>query len=895
MNDLTTHAPARPSLEIDSYEPLTSAQNADYESTHRALLAVSAAGNGAVAFEQSRVVPDPESLFGRYCAENAAQLLANTGERPAHHDRSISLRVMLNYNYGLSLPESISTSTMLELVDKLAEMKASQSLGLLDEFDVDSLLTAGDMRIIKLASSEFRGLGGVTLLGKLGSDLIASLDLAKIQQAPMAVLIRILRSAQAQVLTRLIYSRLGWTQNKATQTLSDRLLWKAVSLDLQDKQQPHFVAGYDLEQKKNWGRSYSAILTDIHGHLQTTSKAPTLKEAVLATSVLALNNHPEWLVSDIPDDLPYGATLTWVNFHHGVQLTEALMHGSSRWMSFKDLTELPAVFSSKMNSEEQQMAYFSTRVPSAVLWAQVNGHLRELDVIPYTPQEIGQVLTALEREEDQSISVANALNTPAPNRRAMATQAILNARRTPEITLELEQLNYNFPPLPLAPSVSLVPKDYPDVYHDRRDPPYRVRYSHDYDPRKITRQAYSLLEVYMSGEDIDDWRQPGTTFDEGLREVNTELRLLYKKLPSMPGFFEQSFQIWLINARNAYATLIKKLLVRLPFRHRLAIENGIVTLLSLRLPVQDVKAPYENETHREPLRGRQGFIIQAIYENQAMYYEVFPRQMIILHRPDLDALPTGGTLVTEFWRVTDPLIPYPTSIYTGKNLAFDWNAYFNGAQPRPGESSVLIAEVIGATLESTAETGQRAPLTENTERCTSIVNTILDGLFYLNTDKLHLQCQDVTQVEVKKNMPGERERVGDFIKAAMWDPLEDLFSGEKRRIQAGALSVSLYMLPYGKPLGRLLSGSAHLALKAGSGLLTRNTGSGLTSAIVQFFSRAASISISAIPGKVAKGVGQFVTHHLTWRFVGSRAGIMMSRKLAAEARKLDAQADNNNP
>jgi hypothetical protein len=896
MNDLMTSAPAGQSFGTDSYEPLTRAQSADYDSTHRALLTVYAAGSGSIAFTQSRVVPDPESLFGRYCAEHASQLRTATGEEPAHHDRSVSLRVMLNYNYGLSLPESISASTIQDLIDKLAKMKASQGLGLLDELDVDSLLMASDRQSIKQAGSAFRGLGGSTLLSRLASDLIASLDLATMHKTPITVLARILRSEQAQLLSRSIYTELGWTQDLATQTHTDRLLWKAISLDLQDtEQQPHRVAGYDLSQKDNWGRSCSAILEDIHSHLLTTGKAATHKEAVLATSVLALNDHPEWLVSDIPDDLPYGATSVWVNFQHGVRLSEALMHGSSRWMSFKDLSELPAVFSSKMNSEEQQIAFFSTRAPSALLWAQVNGHLRELNASPYTPQEIEQALTALVRDEDQSISAVNALNTPAPDRRILATQAIFQARRTPEISDQLEQQNYKFPPLPLHPSLMLVPKGYPDVYQDRRDPPDRVRYSFDYDPQMITRQAYSLLDIYMSGEDIDDWRQPGTLRDEGLREVNTELRLLYKDLPFMPDFFEQSFQNWLKNVRDAYATLIKKLLIQLPFKHRVAIENGTVTLFSLRLPVQDVMASHENETHREPSRGRKGFIIQAVYDNQEIYYEVFPQQMIIVHRADLDALPAGGTLVTEFWQMSNPLTPYPTSTYAGKNLPFDWNAYSKGDEPRQGQSCVLIAEVIGATLQSTVAAGRPERLTHSTARCTSIVNTILDGLFYVNTEKLHMQCKGVTQVELKKNMPGELNRVASFLKAALWDPVEDLFSGEKERIQAGSLSVSLYLLPYGKPIGKLLSGSAHLAFRAGSNLFMRNAGSGASSAIGRFFSRLTSLSSRALPGKVAKGVGQFVARHLTWRFVASRAGITISRRLAAEARKFDTRSGDSHP
>ena len=880
------------------YDPLPSAESANYEITHAALLDAARDGGSDIDLTQIRLSPDPASLFGQYCAEQVAALQTATPEPLTPTDASVSLQRMLSYNYGLSLPESTSAATVDDLRDKLAEMKASQGLGLLDEFDVDSLLSDADVRNIHQACAAFIGTQGGTLLGWLGNEIIVTRDLAQTRKAPISMIARIIRSDRAQVLARLILATLGWSQSQASPTLIDRLLWKAISLDLQapQAQQPGFIAGYEIAQQENWARSCSAILADVHNHLVTTGKATTLNEAVLAASVLAFNDHPEWLVSDIPDNLPYGTTSVWANFHNGVGLAEAIAHGSSRWMSFKDLTQLPAVFSSKMNTEEQQIAYAATRVPAIVLWAQVNGHLRPQGDTPYTQQEIEQAITIFEQEEDQSIEAINALNTKPPERRAMAREAILQARRTPEIARLLEQQGYTLPPLPLHPSVMLVPKDYPDVYHDGRDPDDTVRHSFKDEPDTfypVTRRAYTLLDIYMSGENIDDWRQPGTFSDEGLREVNTELRLLYNALPAMPGFFEQSFQSYMQNAHKAYATLIKKLLVRLPFKHRLAIENGEVTLYSLRLPTKDIMASKENESHREPLRGRKGFIIRVVYDGQTTYFEVFPQRMVIRHRADLNELAPGGTLVTEFWQMSDPTLPYPTSTYAGRNLPFDWDAYSKGDQPRQGKTGVLIAETIGATLKAPDMTAQPAPLTTVSQRCSTIASTIVTGLFYFNADHLHVQRKGMTEVELKNNRPGELERVWHKVKTLFWDPVEDLLSGEKARIQAGSLDVSLLLLPYGKPAGTLLSGSARLIFNAGKGVLARNAGSRTLNGSAGFLSRLAGAvkPDRALLGKAAKGVGQFVRNHMTWRFFAVRAGIAISRSLAAQARKLDAQPD----
>ncbi|PYD21229.1 MFS transporter, partial [Pseudomonas syringae pv. pisi] len=150
----------------------------------------------------------------------------------------------------------------------------------------------------------------------------------------------------------------------------------------------------------------------------------------------------------------------------------------------------------------------------------------------------------------------------------------------------------------LRPKLAVLRKSHTPVYRDHKGTLSASNLP--YNAYGIKHDSSSLLEVYMAGENIDDWRLPGRDSTEGLLPINREMQLLYKALPDINQQFEHEFQAYLADARKAYATIIKKLLTQLPFKHRLAIENGAVSLYSLRLPTQDLMAVAESEKHREP-------------------------------------------------------------------------------------------------------------------------------------------------------------------------------------------------------------------------------------------------------------------------------------------------------
>ncbi|KTB74395.1 MULTISPECIES: hypothetical protein [Pseudomonas] len=888
---------------IDLMDP---AESADYETTRKALLAVMQSSNAPISLEDIRIKPDPASGFGEYCAEKAAlpaPLQAEKQELPFQidSDGSVSLALMLSYNYGLSLPPSPDTTAIKTLLNTLAELRASQELGLIDQFDIKAMLTPKNLQDLKRARTEYLGNEGGTLLSKLGAEIIASCPLADVQDSPVAVMARVLRSGPARALGQTLLAQLDRPEEETSaslMTLMDRILWHAISSDLQqpEDRKPGEIAGYPFSRTENLGRSHADILNDMHSHLIHTGKAASINEATLARFILALENCPEWLVNGVPDDLPYGCTEVWVNFQHGVTLAEAIEFGSSRWMSFDDLIELPVIFNKRMDTEEQQAAYVTTRLPILLAWAQANGYIRIQGNLPYSEQEIAQAVSAFEESETESLEAVNALVRTAPERKAMAIVAMTEARRTPAIQQILEQEDYPFPPIDLRPRLAVLRKSHTPVYRDHKGTLSASNLP--YNAYGIKHDSSSLLEVYMAGENIDDWRLPGRDSTEGLLPINREMQLLYKALPDINQQFEREFQAYLADARKAYATIIKKLLTQLPFKHRLAIENGAVSLYSLRLPTQDLMAVAESEKHREPLRGRAGFIIEAVYEGKTRFYEVFPLLMRVRYRPDLKALIENGVPGIEFWTITST-IPTPVVVNKGRTLPFDQNAYLRGDEPREGATATMIAEIVGEPFgPSNTETALHMPITTFSKRCTGIASIVCSQLFYVNEDDLYAQCKGITKIEKDKSAPGAIEEITNIlISLTPWPEFKSLLSGEKNRMRAGALGLTVYMIPYGGFAGKLLAGTAKVATRLGRNLIARGGKVHVSKLLMKTritLRGTTSINIRLAPdmaGKVLTGVSQFVVKHVTWKFLAINVGKGYSRRLLASMGTQEPQAE----
>jgi hypothetical protein len=696
----------------------------------------------------------------------------------------------------------------------------------------DNLNTENALTLLRIGTA-YRPEQDATLFGKIASEVLARYTLDQVRARPVSMLLEVLACPAARALGRNIahefdkvapFKEDADTFNPTEMTI----LRKAVINDLEPPgfALPGYLASYRLASPHNTGRSYNEIITDIEQYMLSSGRAASPKEAMLAVHLLASHAHPELLIKDIPPDLPYGVSLTWVNFKHGVDLAEAREPGSSFTRSFQTLVELPASRNAGLTTDAEREAFEASRLEPVLIWAELNGLLRPLDATPYSETEIQSATDAFNRHEQQCLTSLTALTIEPPNRRVMATHEIDHAKPSPAVIalLEREMRPEGWPirPMRLYPDTRLVPRSYGDVYFngdlggtigENYAGPVSVS-NQLFNPHDTQRPTHCLVDVYMDGENIDEWRKPGLRIEEGASKMLAPETALFKELPPINELFEQRFAQYLSQAKSAYGFLITRLLACLPLEHRIAIEYGEVQIYSLRTQTTGQEAGEEIEKDKEPLRGRQGFILQARYDNRVNYYEVFPSLSLARHRPDIDQLLIGGVERIEKWRVSNATRPpVSVTVIRGTSLPFDWEAYLiPNTAPKDDVHSTLIVEPIGTVLSAKAAVpldSDVAPPTMRSSRTLEIAQRVSTDLFYVNEQALHKVCAGRTSLEETE------DPIITILKVLTpWGSLEDLLSGERDKIRHGAFGLFGFMLPFRSPLGKFASGSIRWAKQA---------------------------------------------------------------------------------
>lgn len=667
-----------------------------------------------------------------------------------------------------------------------------------------------------------------TLLGKMANEVLARYTPEQVRATPESILQEVLTCSAAWALGRNIAHEFNLTAHfeeyvDVLDQTEITILRKAAINDLEPPGfvLPGYLAGYRLASPHNAGRSYKAVVYDIEQYLLSSGKAASEKEAILVLHLLASHAHQDLLIKDIPQDLPYGVSVAWVNFKHGVSLAQAKQPGSSSSMTFQALLQLPSSRSAELMTDAEREAFEESRVEPVLIWAMLNGILRQSDTTPYSTEEIRLATHAFENHQQESLAALTALTTEPPDRRAMALQEINRAVTSPAVMAhlrrEVEDTGWPTRPLAFHADMRLVPRDYGDVYTHGNFESTHTTVSISYRPFNrydIQRPSHALVDVYMHGENIDEWRTPGLHQQEGASKLPDAERALYKTLPNLSQLFEQRFSEYLNNAKSGYGFLIKRALASLPLEHRIAIEYGEVAIYSLRTQTSGREAGEENEEDKEPLRGRYGFILQASYDTRINYYEVFPFLSLARHRSDIHQLAIGGVYRTEQWKISkNPAVS--VTVRRGTSLPFDWDAYQTGTSPKDNARSTLIAEPVGAELPgptANLSTTDSIPLTMHSSKTEDIAQRLSTYLFYLDEQLLHEKQRGQTSLDAK-------DPFITIIKwITPWGHIENLLSGERDRIRTGAFGLFAFIIPYSAPIGKIAAGSIALYRLAAGGI-----------------------------------------------------------------------------
>lgn len=630
-------------------------------------------------------------------------------------DGSVRLDLVLAY-YSLQPLRPTNNADWQRLLHNLVDHRALWLLGHDGHVsDLEHLFGAtGDQAILRIVRQieleTSRSLLANLLPGKFNDKLENFAN-----TTPVALLETVLGAAKNLQLALRIARELDWYGARDNQqcppAVLKKLLWRALWLTV--KPGPHGNYRNELQILIETGSRYSLIRQSLIEHFQR-SLSVNRPTALLAVAVLKSHIASEAWVQDIPEDLPYGTSSTWVNFKSGFILAESIAPGSPRHMTFEQLVNLPAEhYQAHVDDAQQQRLVTAAKLRPTVDWAVETGLLGERHGA-YSISEVELAVQTLEQHERDVV-------------RAMQ-----------DLTLR---------------------------------PPSRFRYQTD-------------------------------------------------------AAFEEAFRNWLDTPRAAYATLIKALLSQYLPACGTDLERDEVVVYSLRLPLHDTQVEHENPANTNAVRARSGFILRTVnpaYPTDVRYIEVFPFAGVVRWRKELKFLQVGGEIAVE--SIGSSSRTTRGSFRKGTPLPFDWDAYRDGSKPRDNQQATLIVEQVAETLEA-VPIEQRAPDVAartlpfaannlTSARAESLAAMIARELFFKDESALLEQTRKAT-----RSMDLGRDFLQDLafwgkIFVPFWSAIDDLTSGEPKRIESGGLGLFTDIVSFALPIGKYIAGCTRLATQAG--------------------------------------------------------------------------------
>ena len=290
--------------------------------------------------------------------------------------------------------------------------------------DLQHLLDAPADKKIKSVIQEIQTHTRKSLFQCVLPPTFSSSQQAMLSTTPTVLLEQILNSPSNLALAERIAKALDWYGSQKAQTCPQpvlvKLLWRALWLTIIPN--PRSTLDNELKLFITMGASYKSIRQDLISQYHHTLSIST-DAAQLAMCVVRANVASEVWVADIPDDLPYAATSTWVNFRSGFLLAETLAPGSSRHMSFEQLLNLTAEhFRASGDDVKQQALVAAAKLGPTVQWAQANGLIASRKS-GHSREELTQAVTALEQHEYEVFNAVQNLALHLPSRWRSASDA----------------------------------------------------------------------------------------------------------------------------------------------------------------------------------------------------------------------------------------------------------------------------------------------------------------------------------------------------------------------------------------------------------------------------------------------------------------------------------------
>ncbi|WP_455826399.1 hypothetical protein [Pseudomonas graminis] len=605
--------------------------------------------------------------------------------------------------------------------------------GLIDEPWSPGKLTADDKTTLKVsASARWAGPRAKSF------DYLDQTSLEALQQNPAAHLEKMLSNTDAQSYGEQLSNTLNRRGSKSPKTMQQHLVVSALILHAEQGSAaaPGHIAGYNLYQPANMGRTFSAVRRDLEKHL-SVKRGLDPKLAVMVAQIRLAQVAPEFLVQNVPKEISVG-TPAWMELRLGSEMAERNVPGASRMMNEEQISELTTL--APIN--EGQATLMQLRAIRILLdWAVLNG------VIPAAvggEHPLPAIRTASEAFFKQRKEVNDAMNavTELPSRRAFAIRELLKV----------------FPGTTRAQLESM-----------------KVVLAHSSERRNLSisePRSASIIEIYMTGDLkpgkwvlASDMPQKLVRARKAPFELNldveappgkvAELDSRIRNLPDLKPLLNTAVAGHSVALKKAYATQLKLMFSKLPLADRQLLNDpkSVVNLFTVR-GATGLPPAVETQADREAARGRQGTLMRVELDKQVCYFEVFANGKIIKRTDLAKNLILGygrGDRTTSLGLAGS----YATPLTGGFSHGLDLAAYSSGTTPKPNPKSLTIVDSLGRPIvsDTPAADGQRN--TEITGTFTSaktqkIATLIAENNLYESDESMLKRAEGVLPLEKKR-------------------------------------------------------------------------------------------------------------------------------------------------
>lgn len=503
----------------------------------------------------------------------------------------------------------------------------------------------------------------------------------------------LLNRPRARALGKALHERLGWhlaTDDRATiERQRTLMVAAALIISLSPAQGILPDAGYEVYRPDAAQWTAQQVQEDLERYLVENGRVDA-DHAPLAGYLLLCGSAPECVVKDTPLGLSLDKPL-WLALTQAVALIELTAPGATRLLTYAQIMAFSQL--SPVTLELQQLHELTAVMP-IIHWAVLNRVIPYRADKDYDKDTLLSATTYFTRYIEALHQSEHGLTAAPPDRRKLALAELTKVMPKGDY---LEQKAFKFSyqgsmnertwldALKLGSPFGSVAEVYNYAVSEAGIDEIQLS--------QLLRLRFSLVDLYVSGDLLENGQLSGRfkTRDNFMPPAGAFAEL--SELPALDTLYEAAFEQYYQQVQESLASVIKMTIASLPESDRQALNNGNLSLYTVRQQTSHFIPGVETQRQRDETKGRYGLIICSTYGNEHRCYELFTLRGVCRERPEFVGMLQSSGIIHD---VPSLSFVRGNTAYQAKNRwhvwPLDFAAYRDGSEPRSGEVSRVVVE-----------------------------------------------------------------------------------------------------------------------------------------------------------------------------------------------------------